>query len=73
MWQEVNVLIIHAQKGQLFKNNLKFACSLVFSWASLVFHLMLDLSQMWIANLLTTIFTKRNKQFNLYMFNVIYM
>ena len=60
-------------KRAIFEKNLKFDCSFVFSWASLVFHLMLDVSKMWLANLLTTIFTKRNERFNLYMFNVIYM
>ena len=34
---------------------------------------LLDMSKLWLANLLTTIFTKRNEQFNLYMFNIIYM
>ena len=60
------------KKGN-FEKKLKFDCSLVFSWASLVFHLMLDVSKMWLANLLTTNFTKTNERFNLYMFNVIYM
>jgi hypothetical protein len=36
-------------------------------------HLLLNVSKMWLANLLTTIFTKKHEQSNLYMFNVIYM
>jgi hypothetical protein len=35
-------------------------------------HFLLNVSKMWLANLLTAISTK-NERFNLYMFNVIYM
>ena len=75
MRQEVNVLIffITCSKREILKKKLKFNCSIVFSWASLVFYLMLDMSKMWLAKFLTTIFTKINERFNLYMFNVIYM
>ena len=67
------VFLIHAQKGQFWRKKLKFDYFLVFSWASLVFHLMLDVSKMWLANLLTTFFSQKNERFDLYMFNVIYM
>ena len=60
-------------KKDNFEKTLKFDFSLVFSWASLVFHVMLDVSKMWLANLLTTNFTRINERFDLYMFNVIYM
>ena len=60
-------------KKDNFEKTLKFDFSLVFSWASLVFHVMLDVSKVWLANLLTTIFTKTIEQFHLYMFNVIYI
>ena len=49
--------------------------SLTILLSSLGLHLssLLDMSKLWLANLLTTIFTKRNERFNLYMFNIIYM
>ena len=46
---------------KVVKKNIKFDHSLVSSWASLVFtclHFLLNVSKMWLANLLTTIFTK---------------
>ena len=73
MRQEVNVLIFFymLKKGNLKKTQVwLFSC---FSWASFVFHLMVDVLKMRLANLLTTILTKTNERFNLNMFKVIYM
>ena len=60
-------------KNDIFeKKNL----SLTILLSSLGLHLSLLLvrcAKIWFANLLTTILTKKNEQFNVYMFNVIYM
>ena len=64
------IFLIYAQKGHFWKKKVfSFSC-LLLGFTCLRF--LLNLLKMWLANLLTTIFTK-NEQFNLYMFNVIYM
>jgi len=62
----------HAQKGQL-RETFKFDRSSVFFGASLIFHFLLNVSKMWLANLLKTIFRETNERFHLNMFNVTYM
>jgi hypothetical protein len=74
MRQEVDVLIffnISPKRAILGKIKvLPFSC-LLLGFTCLYF--LLTVSKMWLANLLTTISTKKNERFNLYMFNVIYM
>ena len=65
-----NFLIYMPKKGS-FEKKFKFHHSPLFSWTTCL-HFLLNVSKLWLANILTTIFTK-NERFNLYMFNVIYM
>jgi hypothetical protein len=60
--------LIYAQKVIFEKIKL-----IIQVWPFSCFHFLVNVSKMWLANLLTTNFTKQNGQFHLYMFNVIYM
>ena len=73
MHHKVNVLIflIHAQIGQFMKKiQVKSFSCLLLGFTCLYF--LLNVSKMWLANLLTTIH-KKSERFNVYIFNVIYM